>query len=150
MKNEELLTWINGMPEWVRKATILFYQKGVITDDDIKDLADVCLFGDNSFSVSGINLIDHGAIQGYSISSIDSVEGVNAISSDKPLEFKEKGITVVYGLNGAGKSGYTVFELPHFFIIFYLKRMFFKVSKPFNLNFDDLFFFFHHCLLSAK
>lgn len=106
MKNEELLTWINGMPEWVRKATILFYQKGVITDDDIKDLADVCLFGDNSFSVSGINLIDHGAIQGYSISSIDSVEGVNAISSDKPLEFKEKGITVVYGLNGAGKSGY--------------------------------------------
>ena len=26
----------------------------------------------------------------------------------------------------------------------------FQITKPFNLNFNNLFFFFHHCLLSAK
>jgi len=106
MTNYELLSWINEMPEWVRKATVLFYQKGAVTDANIKELADLCLNGDDSFKVSGINLINHGTTQGYAISSIDSVEGVNATSSDKPLKFKDKGITVVYGLNGAGKSGY--------------------------------------------
>lgn len=27
MTNEELISWINEMPEWVRKATMIFYQK---------------------------------------------------------------------------------------------------------------------------
>lgn len=56
--------------------------------------------------MEGINLIKHGARESFVISSIDSITGVNAISSPKPLEFGEKGITVVYGMNGSGKSGY--------------------------------------------
>lgn len=94
------------MPEWVRKATMIFYQKGEISELDIKELANLCLKKDSGFKVSGINLINHGNVQGYTISSIDSIEGVNAISTDKPLKFNDKGITVIYGLNGAGKSGY--------------------------------------------
>lgn len=106
MTNDELLSWINEMPEWVRKATILFYQNGVITDANIKELTDVCLNGGSDFKVEGINLINHGTTQGYSISSISSIEGVNAIRTDKPINFNKNGITVIYGLNGAGKSGY--------------------------------------------
>ncbi|MDD5792737.1 MAG: hypothetical protein PUD22_09165 [Erysipelotrichaceae bacterium] len=106
MTNEELISWINEMPEWVRKATMIFYQKGELSETDINELANLCLEKDSGFRVSGVNLINHGNTQGYSISSIDSIEGVNAISSDKPLKFNERGITVIYGLNGAGKSGY--------------------------------------------
>ena len=106
MTNEELLVWINEMPTWVRKATMLFYQTGSITDENIKELADTCLERSTDYTVSGINLINHRNTPGYSITSVASVEGVNAISTEKPLKFNEKGITVVYGLNGAGKSGY--------------------------------------------
>ena len=31
---------------------------------------------------------------------------MNAISSDKPLTFEEHGLTIIYGDNGSGKSGY--------------------------------------------
>lgn len=104
--NEKLLNWINTMPLWVRKATLLYYQQNMITDADIKKLADYCLEDDGNFKVEGINLISHGENKGFAIKSIDNVEGVNAISSTKPLVFSKNGITVVYGLNGAGKSGY--------------------------------------------
>lgn len=104
--NEELIEWINTMPLWVRKATLLYYQNDVITDVDVKRLADYCLEDDGDFKVDGINLISHGEKKGFVIKSVDAVEGVNAIGSTKPLVFGKKGITVVYGLNGAGKSGY--------------------------------------------
>lgn len=40
------------------------------------------------------------------IKRIKDVVGVNAISTDKPLEFKSSSLSIVYGDNGAGKSGY--------------------------------------------
>ena len=104
--NEELLEWINSMPLWIRKATLLYYQNNTITDADVKKLADYCLEDDGDYKVEGINLINHGEKKSFVIKSVDAVEGVNAISSTKPLVFGKKGITVVYGLNGAGKSGY--------------------------------------------
>ena len=104
--NKELLEWINTMPLWFRRATLLYYQNNIIKDDDVKKLADYCLQDDEDFKVEGINLINHGKKKGFVIKSVDAVEGVNAIDSIKPLIFGEEGITVVYGLNGAGKSGY--------------------------------------------
>lgn len=104
--NEELLEWINSMPLWFRKATLLYYQNNIITDADVKKLADYCLEDDGDFKVEGINLINHGEKKSFVIKSVDAVEGVNAISASKPLVFGKNGITVVYGLNGAGKSGY--------------------------------------------
>lgn len=41
------------------------------------------------------------------LKSIYSVENVNALAADQKLQFSAKGITVVYGDNGSGKSGYT-------------------------------------------
>ena len=38
--------------------------------------------------------------------SISDVEGVNALAPKKPLEFGKGNITIVYGNNGSGKSGY--------------------------------------------
>lgn len=42
----------------------------------------------------------------FAIKHITDVKGVNAIYTDKPLLFNPKGLTVVYGDNGSGKSGY--------------------------------------------
>ena len=104
--NENLIAWINNQPAWVRKATALYYQQDEITEQDISDLADLCMAGTDDFKVSDLNLISRGSCQSFSIRSIQNIKGVNAITSDQPLTFGPKGITVVYGLNGAGKSGY--------------------------------------------
>ena len=40
------------------------------------------------------------------ILSVQEVEHVNALTSEKPLTFDEKGLTIVYGDNCSGKSGY--------------------------------------------
>jgi energy-coupling factor transporter ATP-binding protein EcfA2 len=40
------------------------------------------------------------------ITAISEVKNVNAIVSPNPLIFKEEGLTIIYGDNGAGKSGY--------------------------------------------
>ena len=106
INNNELLEWVNGMPLWFRKATLLYYQNNEITDEDVKKLANYCLREDGDFKVEGINLINHGEKKGFTIKSIDNIEGVNAIGTSKPLVFGKEGITVIYGLNGAGKSGY--------------------------------------------
>lgn len=38
--------------------------------------------------------------------SVEHPEHVNALSSEKPLTVEEKGLTIIYGDNGSGKSGY--------------------------------------------
>lgn len=39
--------------------------------------------------------------------SIDSIENIEYLSPRNALKFAEKGLTVIYGKNGTGKSGYT-------------------------------------------
>ena len=104
--NEEMLEWINAQPLWVRSATIIYCNKGEILESDIVDLADNCFELNQGELLKNINLIARGSQKSLSIKKIDQVKGVNAIDSNKPLIFGEKGITVVYGNNGVGKSGY--------------------------------------------
>lgn len=57
-----------------------------------------CAFPTSAFSQS-----TSGTLR---LCSISSVEGVNALAPKKPLVFGKDNITVVYGNNGSGKSGY--------------------------------------------
>lgn len=41
-----------------------------------------------------------------SLVSVANPEHVNALASDEPLTFSAKGLTIIYGDNGSGKSGY--------------------------------------------
>ena len=51
--------------------------------------------------------VSYGApLSHVSIVKISDINGVNALANDASLEFSTEGITVVYGLNGAGKSGF--------------------------------------------
>ncbi len=106
MDNIELLNWINEMPQWFRKATMSYYTNGTVTDEEITKLADECIDETDDFVVENINIINRDDSKNYVITSLDNIEGVNALEPRTPLQFGKDGITVVYGLNGAGKSGY--------------------------------------------
>ncbi|MDY0039024.1 MAG: AAA family ATPase [Desulforhabdus sp.] len=86
-------------------------QRIELTDKDISELTTLCQREADvklpkttySFSASAFF---QGAAGNLRLCSISDVEGINALAPRKPLEFGEGNITVVYGNNGSGKSGY--------------------------------------------
>lgn len=108
---QDIVNWLNDQPAWVRKASDFFIKNGKIEDNQIKLLADICISevsGNDcsEYVVKQSNLLNMGTGKAFAIESISDIEGVNAISSDKPMIFSKSGVNVVYGPNGAGKSGY--------------------------------------------
>ena len=108
--NDEIIQWFREQRVWVQDAAKTFYENGEFTDRDIKRYANECIDEASGkkkeIDLSGLNLLFRDDRKNFSVKSISNVEGVNALSSSKELGFVTDGVTVVYGENGAGKSGY--------------------------------------------
>lgn len=108
--NADMIKWLVEMPTWVKDAVLTFYDKGRFEQDDIIRFADECIEDAENkkreITIGEIALLNQTHNNSLSISSIGEIEGVNALSSGKTLSFQNEGITVIYGENGAGKSGY--------------------------------------------
>ncbi|WP_405243574.1 AAA family ATPase [Lentisalinibacter salinarum] len=108
---EDLNTWFSGRPKWLQEAASLLLTKGRLADKDVDTLFDKCLrevdSGDTtteaSFPTDAFGLQSESALH---LCSIGSVKGINALAPRSPLEFGSDNMTVVYGGNGSGKSGY--------------------------------------------
>ncbi|WP_395947459.1 AAA family ATPase [Caedibacter taeniospiralis] len=106
-----LTKWFSERPQWLQIAATRLLQQSEFTDKDVSELATLCQqeaegklpkttcsFPATTFSP--------GAAGSLRLCSISDVEGVNALAPKKPLEFGKGNITIVYGNNGSGKSGY--------------------------------------------
>lgn len=116
---EELLNWANTLPDWQSDAVRRIWLKNDLTGKDEDELysflkSHVGLDGETKdesskptrFSKSHIGSATiHG--QHITLLSLQDLEQVNAIPSSEKLLFGDKGITVIYGDNSAGKSGYS-------------------------------------------
>jgi energy-coupling factor transporter ATP-binding protein EcfA2 len=112
----EILKWSKSRPDWQRDAIRRLVVNGSLEPADIDDITTLCKIAhkieDAKPGVTPIPLeeahICADDAQGASVClcSISQVQNVNAIASPSPLVFGESGITLVYGSNGAGKSGY--------------------------------------------
>ncbi|MDG4477068.1 AAA family ATPase [Thiovibrio frasassiensis] len=108
---ENLTKWFSERPQWLQVAATLLLGKNELTAKDVSDLAILCQQEaagkipkkSCSFSASAFSKGASGTLR---LCSISDVEGVNALAPKKPLEFGKGNITVVYGYNGSGKSGY--------------------------------------------
>lgn len=106
-----LTKWFSERPQWLQVAATRLLQQSELTDDDVSKLATLCqqeAYGKLpkatcSFPASAFS---QGAAGNLRLCSISDVEGVNALAPKKPLEFGKCNITIVYGNNGSGKSGY--------------------------------------------
>ena len=112
---EEILDWSKNLDNWERLALLRLCQKGIIDNQDFpliynefkidKELISfyekrIIYNLDNSFIPQQINRSQPVLLQ-----KIISAKGVNAIVHDQELNFGPK-LTVVFGHNGSGKSGY--------------------------------------------
>lgn len=103
--------WFSGRPQWLQIAATRLLQQSELTDKDVSELATMCQQEADgklakttcSFPASAFS---QGAAGTLRLCSISDVEGVNALAPKKPLEFGKDNITIVYGNNGSGKSGY--------------------------------------------
>lgn len=111
-----LLEWsaIEGRPDWLRDAMRRIVEKGVLTHADTDDLVRLAKHGrgDASVDICPVPLAAHHlptpSVGGAAITltSITDVVGVNQLAAKQTLSFAPAGMTIVYGSNGAGKSGY--------------------------------------------
>ncbi|MEW8552671.1 MAG: AAA family ATPase [Candidatus Thiodiazotropha sp.] len=106
-----LTKWFSERPQWLQIAATRLLQQSELSDKDVSELATLCQQEADgkvpkttcSFPTTAFS---QGAAGTLHLCSISDVEGVNALAPKKPLEFGKGNITIVYGNNGSGKSGY--------------------------------------------
>lgn len=107
----EILEWSQDRPAWQRDALRRLVLNGELSDEDIHALAEICKGGHGLAEPQDImplakeHVPDKAAGAPVSLVSIFHRRGVNALAEDQILKFGP-GLTVVYGDNGAGKTGY--------------------------------------------
>ena len=107
----ELETWFQGRHKWLQDAAHRLVLNGSLTDQDYSDLLAICL-AEAIGQSPAFSSVPAGALQVQDtatplrLESIGDVRGINALRPTKPLFFGATPMSIVYGRNGAGKSGY--------------------------------------------
>lgn len=104
----DIVIWSEKRCAWQRDALRRLNQSGKLTSNDLDALVEICKDISKQFTPLTHNHVRNPKASSTEVNlkSICSVENVNALASNQKLRFSEKGITVVYGDNGSGKSGY--------------------------------------------
>ena len=112
----QILKWTESLPSWQRDACRRLFQKEAGLDEaDYSDLYALLK------REHGIDVAAHfqpeplarehlpsepKAGDSVILAALRNLQYVNQIPSDRTLTFSEHGMTVIYGGNGSGKSGY--------------------------------------------
>ena len=106
---EDLVAWVAGQANWRKAALARFCRNEVFTDEEISELAEQLVTG--TVPIASNIVVDD--IPGASssgeqvvLNSVYGITGINALLSGQILAFSEAGLTVIYGHNASGKSGY--------------------------------------------
>jgi len=112
---KRVLAWSKSRPLWQQDALRRIVVDGSPDDQVITEILALCKneHGDKSVTatpepLSELHLpVDPGAGESIGLTSISNVVGVNQLALGQMLHFEANGLTIVYGPNGTGKSGYT-------------------------------------------
>jgi energy-coupling factor transporter ATP-binding protein EcfA2 len=105
----DIVNWSESRYAWQRDALRRLCQSAELTQADIAELVEICKgVTDKARPISHDHIRDpEASTKKVELKSIYNVENVNALAADQRLQFSANGVTVVYGDNGSGKSGYT-------------------------------------------
>lgn len=104
----EIFEWSKNRPTWQQTALKRLVQNAELTEVDINELTQLSKSDPKEpETLKPSDLPDKsGTTPKVSIMSIRSTRNVNALAEGQTLTFIPEGVTIVYGDNGAGKSGY--------------------------------------------
>ena len=105
---KDILAWSKDCPAWQCDALRRLCTKGELGDADLDDLTDLCKDNGKGGAALASEHIPapESAVTTVNLTKICGVANVNALKDGQRLAFDKKGLTVVYGDNGSGKSGY--------------------------------------------
>ena len=106
---EQIVTWSATRPGWQRHVLRRVATGEAFSNADYDQLIDDIVADKHDHNVTfGLEDLPQASAEGPSVRllSIFKPEHVNALKSDQPLTFEPNGLTIVYGDNGSGKSGY--------------------------------------------
>lgn len=111
---ETILEWSQGRPLWQRDALRRIIAQGRVTEEDVAELVELCKVGHGALAgqLVAVPLAkEHlpatpGEGAALTLVSVADARGANNLAPGQTLDFEPTGITIIYGDNGAGKSGY--------------------------------------------
>ncbi len=111
----ELFSWIKTCPLWIQDAARRLYNHPEgLSETDYQELFHLCLkekgvAGEDSMVFQPLDSVLGSAnpnAHHLTLKSLHGLKHVNAIDQTQSLMFENKGLTIIYGQNGSGKSGY--------------------------------------------
>lgn len=104
----DLVTWAERRPAWQRDALHRLVTGETLDDQVIVELTELCLDPTRTHTpISQSHIVaETSAAEPISLISINNPTAINALASQQELSFEPSGLTVIYGDNGSGKSGY--------------------------------------------
>ena len=107
--NEDLASWLAMRPDWQKDAVARFCRNEALSADDVCAIADQLIAGTypTAPNVEAADIPGSTAAgDPVSLVKVSGVEGINALATGQTLSFGAAGLTVAFGNNASGKSGY--------------------------------------------
>lgn len=105
----DLATWVAERTDWQKDVVARFCRNENLSEDAVNEIADH-LIAETYPSVAAITAVDVPGTsesgESVRLSAVTDVEGVNALITGQRLTFASTGLTIIYGDNASGKSGY--------------------------------------------
>ncbi|WP_270256637.1 AAA family ATPase [Kocuria marina] len=105
----DLATWVAERTDWQKDIVGRFCRNENLSEDAVNEIADHLIAGTYP-SVAAITAADVPGTsesgESVRLSAVADVEGVNALITGQRLTFASTGLTIIYGDNASGKSGY--------------------------------------------
>jgi len=103
----DILVWSSDCPNWQRDALRRLYSKDSLNSDDLVELRKICKGEAVGLPLTNDHIRDPETLDiEVTLTKIHNLKHVNALQMGQVLTFQKSGLTVIYGDNGAGKSGY--------------------------------------------
>ena len=110
---EDILAWAAGLAAWQSDALRRLFRNGALTAQDRGEVLALLKeqHGGPAAAVAAIPLSaddvsQTGGTATVRLTKVDQLENVNRFPAGRALDLAPEGLTVVFGENGAGKSGY--------------------------------------------
>lgn len=102
-----ILEWSADSPAWQRDALRRLATDGSVDDPGLNQLVSICKGDATDVPLTAAHLRDPSRDQGeVYLRQVHGVRHVNALAPDQTLTLHRVGLTIIYGDNGSGKSGY--------------------------------------------
>lgn len=113
IQKDEFADWFSARPKWVQTAAAqLAASRKFPSNVEIEKLADLCVAEANGVVGTVFETVPLGMLgtavgaASFKLTKLNKVIGVNAIRHNASLDFGDSDLSVIFGMNGSGKSGY--------------------------------------------